>query len=70
MKYIPTILIVGLNVAIALKMKNITKIRRDVQNKDVIVAGFPSTTSNPAETTTNPASSRYIKRYLDYRIRL
>ena len=56
MKFIPTALIVGLNIAIAVRMQSISKVRRDVQENNVIVAGFPSTTEN----TSNPGYSRYI----------
>ena len=56
MKFIPTALIVGLNIAIAVRMQSISKVRRDVQENNVIVAGFPSTTEN----TSNPGSSRYM----------
>ena len=57
MKFIPTALIVGLNVAIALKMRSIEKVRRDVKNRNVIVAGVPSTTE--LESTSNLGPSRY-----------
>ena len=41
MKYIPTILIVGLNIAIAWKMKGIKKVRQQVE-KDIGNVEFQS----------------------------